>query len=88
MIKFNEELPKLELELSKQHVKAADVLCVIGTSLSVSPVNQFPGWAKQQGAKLIFINKDKTGHDYQADLLFHDSAGKILTAILSKLKKN
>jgi NAD-dependent SIR2 family protein deacetylase len=88
VIKFNEELPKLELELSKQHLKAADVLCVIGTSLSVTPASQFPGWAKQQGAKLIFINKDKTVYDYQADLLFHNSAGKVLTAILSNLKKD
>jgi len=87
VIKFNEELPKLELELSKQHLKSADVLCVIGTSLSVTPASQFPGWAKQQGAKLIFINKDKTVYDYQADLLFHNSAGKVLTAILLNLKK-
>jgi NAD-dependent SIR2 family protein deacetylase len=87
VIKFNEELPKLELDLSKQHVNAADVFCVIGTSLKVSPASQFPGWAKQHGAKVIFINKDKTGLDYQADLLFHNSAGKVLTAILSHLEK-
>jgi len=57
-------------------IQKAEVLIIGGTSLVVYPaaglVNCF------RGKKLVLINKSSTPYDSKADLVIHDSIGKIL----------
>ncbi len=58
-------------------VKNAEVLIVGGTSLAVYPaaglINIF------QGEKLVLINKSETPYDNLADIVIHESIGKVLS---------
>ena len=52
------------------------MLIVAGTSLNVYPAAGFIQYYK--GNKLVLINKSETPYDRKADLLIHDSIGKVL----------
>ena len=60
-------------------ISGADVLIIGGTSLNVYPaaglINYF------SGSELVLINKAVTSADNEADLVIHDSIGKILSKI-------
>jgi len=64
-------------------IQKADVLIIGGTSLIVYPaaglVNYF------HGKKLILINKSSTTYDSKADIVMHDSIGKVLSAAVDML---
>ena len=57
----------------------ADCLIVAGTSLNVYPAAGFIRYFK--GKYFVLINRDKTPADSSADLVIHDSVGKILSKI-------
>jgi NAD-dependent deacetylase len=46
----------------------------------VFPAASFPLVAKQNGAKLAIVNREPTEQDAYADLVIHDSIGKVMTA--------
>ena len=53
------------------HIRAADLIIVIGTSLTVYPVAGFINY-RSRGARLVSINRDPTPFDGDADLVLHD----------------
>lgn len=57
----------------------ADCLIVAGTSLNVYPAAGFIRYFN--GKYFVLINRDKTTADSSADLVIHDSVGKILSKI-------
>lgn len=57
----------------------ADCLIVAGTSLNVYPAASFIRYFN--GKYFVLINRDKTPADSSADLVIHDSVGKILSKI-------
>lgn len=57
----------------------ADCLIVAGTSLNVYPAAGFIRYFS--GKYFVLINRDKTSADSSADLVIHDSVGKILSKI-------
>ena len=60
-------------------IRDADLLIIGGTSLQVGSA---AGLARQfSGGRLVIINKSKTLLDGEADLVFHDSIGKVLTQV-------
>ena len=60
-------------------IQFADMLIIGGTSLEVGSAASFAH--KFHGKYLVIINKGKTKMEGMADLVFHDSIGKILTAV-------
>lgn len=60
-----------------QAIAQADLLIVGGTSLVVYPAAGLIRYF--QGKHLVLINKDKTSMDHIADLVIHDSIGKVLS---------
>ncbi|MCF8038861.1 MAG: hypothetical protein K9K79_06050 [Desulfohalobiaceae bacterium] len=50
----------------------------MGSSLLVQPAASLPVMARENGAKLAIINKDKTPLDSLADVLVNESAAKVL----------
>lgn len=57
-------------------IQKADVLIIGGTSLVVYPAAGLIDYFR--GKKLVLINKSSTPYDSKADLVIHDSIGKIL----------
>ena len=78
VVLFEESLDQRTLELAVDYIRAADVLIVGGTSLVVYPAAGLLRYYR--GDRLVLINRDATPYDSRADLVIHDSIGKVLTA--------
>ncbi len=76
---YGEFLPKEAHSRAVKMMQAADLLIIGGTSLEVGSAanlaHQF------HGKYLVIVNKGRTRMEGMADLVFHDSIGKILTEI-------
>jgi len=84
---FGEPIPQEAMARSFQMASKADVLLIIGTSAVVSPANTIPSIAKQNGAKVIEVNKERTWlTDSITDVFLHGSAGEIIDELVSKVK--
>jgi NAD-dependent SIR2 family protein deacetylase len=86
VVNFQDPIPEKEYSLSVMHSEKADVFLAIGSSLSVTPAAHMPVYAKQNGAKLIIVNKMKTPLDNKSDIRFFESAEKVLPAIVIQVK--
>ena len=60
-------------------ISNADCLIVAGTSLTVYPAAGFIRYFR--GKYFVLINRDETAADSSADLVIHDSVGKVLSEI-------
>lgn len=72
VVLFGEMLPEEALMKAAEESEKADLFIVLGSSLTVTPANQFPLIAKQKGAKLVIINMDATELDIYADLVINN----------------
>lgn len=72
IVLFGESLPQDTFRLAEERTKKADLFIVLGSSLSVTPANMFPMVAKENGAKLIIVNREPTELDALADQTIHD----------------
>ncbi|RLB11471.1 MAG: RNA polymerase subunit sigma, partial [Deltaproteobacteria bacterium] len=76
---FGEPIPAEALNRSFQLASSAEALLVIGTSAVVSPANTIPTIAKQNHAKIIEINKERTHlTDSITDIFLQGGAGAIV----------
>ena len=79
--------PLHELQESIERSQNSDVFFVIGSSLVVTPAANMPGIAKQNGAKLIIINKGETPYDDLTDIRFDNKIEDVLPPIMEKVRK-
>ncbi|MBP3729955.1 MAG: NAD-dependent protein deacylase [Mailhella sp.] len=63
---FGEGLPEHALSEAERHSKEADLMLVLGTSLTVYPAAAVPEITLQHGGRLAIINKDRTHLDRYA----------------------
>lgn len=85
VVLFGESLPEDAFHFASQESEKAELFIVLGSSLTVIPANQFPLIAKENGAKLVIVNKDKTQFDRYADLVINDkNIGVLLREIDEK----
>ncbi len=84
-ILFGEQLPYDVLEQSREEIMAADLLIVIGSSLTVYPAAALPSIAVQIGSGLIIVNKEFTPMDTYANVAIQGMAGIIMPKILAVL---
>ena len=61
-------------------ISEADLLIVGGTSLTVYPAAGLIRY--YQGNRLVLINRDETPYDNEADLVFRESIGEVLSAVI------
>ena len=75
VVLYGEMLPSKEYNSSLLAINKADMLIIVGTSLTVYPacemINLF------HGKYLVIINKDKTQYDNKANLVIHDKLGNV-----------
>ena len=88
VVLFGEELPEEAFMQAVQESEKADLFIVLGSSLTVTPANQFPLIAKENGAKLLIVNMEPTHFDDYADIVINDQKiGDVLAEIDSYLVK-
>jgi NAD-dependent deacetylase len=80
VVLYEEGLDQETMEAALLAINRADMLIVGGTSLVVYPAAGLIRY--YQGNKLVLINRDETPYDRQADLVIHDSIGKVLGGIV------
>lgn len=89
VVLFGEALPEETFIQAMMESQNADLFIVLGSSLTVSPANQFPMIAKEHGAKLIIVNMEPTMLDSNADLVIHQrKIGDVLLEADEELSKN
>ena len=76
---YGESLPQDAWQNSMKLVSNADCLIIGGTSLVVNPAASLAYLFR--GKNLIIINRDVTGADRMAKLVFHESISKVLGMI-------
>ena len=79
VVLYEEGLDNLVVEYALSAIMSADVMIVIGTSLTVYPAASFVRYFK--GKYLVLINKSETQYDSQADLVFNEDVIKVIENI-------
>lgn len=77
-ISFGQQMPEAEMVRAETETLACDLFLAIGSSLVVYPAAGFPAVAKQNGAKLVIINREPTDLDGMADLVLNREIGPTL----------
>lgn len=77
VVLYEESLDYSIMQRSIDHIRKADMLIIGGTSLVVYPAAGFIDYFR--GEHLVLINKAETSRDNQADLVIHDSIGRVLS---------
>ncbi|HEV8016180.1 MAG TPA: Sir2 family NAD-dependent protein deacetylase [Stellaceae bacterium] len=78
-ISFGQALAPATMERAREETLAADLFLVLGSSLVVYPAAGFPLLAKENGAKLVIVNREPTEQDEVADLVLHSEIGPTLS---------
>lgn len=80
VVLYEESLNMTVIDEAISSLMKADTLIVGGTSLVVYPAAGLIDYFK--GKNLVLINKESTNYDRIADLVIHDSIGKVLSEAL------
>jgi NAD-dependent deacetylase len=79
-VSFGQPMPKAPMARATAEALACDLFLVLGSSLVVVPAADLPVLAKQNGARLVIVNREATDMDRLADLVLHDEIGPVMTA--------
>lgn len=83
VVLYQEALDQSVVEAAISHIRAADTLIVGGTSLQVYPAAGLIQYFN--GSHLVLINRSQTNMDSLADLIIHDSIGKVMKEVMALL---
>ncbi len=83
VVLYEESLDADVLDAAVRAISAADLLIVGGTSLIVYPAAGLLRCFR--GHRLVLINKTATQADKKADLVIHDSLGKVFREAMAGL---
>ncbi len=75
VVLYEESLHDGDMEQAVRDIRNADMFIVGGTSLTVYPAAGLVDYYR--GKRLVLINKSATPYDSSADLVIHDSIGKV-----------
>lgn len=79
VVLYEEGLDNYTMQKAVSYIHNADILIIGGTSLAVYPAAGLIDYYR--GDKLILINKSETPMDGRADLIIHESIGKVFDSI-------
>jgi NAD-dependent deacetylase len=77
-ISFGQPMPLEAMRRAKSESTSCDLFIAIGSSLVVYPAASFPAVAKQNGSRLVILNREPTDLDYLADLVLNLEIGPAL----------
>lgn len=81
IVLYGEMLPAETWQKAELHCKVADLILVVGSSLTVYPAAALPEIGVENGAQLIIINLTPTHLDNYASVVIRDSAAEALPKI-------
>ena len=79
VVLYEEGLDDDVMAASIHHIRTADTMIVAGTSLTVYPAAGLLHYFR--GKHLVLINRDATHADADAELVIHDSVGKVFSQL-------
>ncbi|MHA2052882.1 MAG: SIR2 family NAD-dependent protein deacylase [Candidatus Hodarchaeales archaeon] len=82
-ILFNEPLPIGVFLKARELVEKADLLIVIGSSITVYPAASLPYLAQRTGTRIIVVNDESTHLSTIADVYLEGKAGEILPLLMN-----
>ena len=82
-ISFGQQMPRDAMRRAQGAVMDCDLFLAIGSTLVVYPAAGFPLMARENGARLVIINRDPTPLDNHADLTIRDDIGSVLAPFIS-----
>jgi NAD-dependent deacetylase len=85
-ISFGQALDEAVLEEALRLARESDLFLAVGSSLVVHPAAGLPAMAKDNGARLVIINRDPTPLDEIADLVVREGIGATLTGTAKLVK--
>ena len=77
-ISFGQSMPEDKMHLAREESLACDLFLAVGSSLVVHPAAGFPVLARENGAKLVILNREPTELDTLADLVLNLEIGPTL----------
>jgi NAD-dependent deacetylase len=80
-ISFGQPMPIEPMRRAKAESTRCDLFLAVGSSLVVYPAAGFPLIAKQNGARLVILNREPTELDHLADLTLNLEIGPTLGAL-------
>jgi len=87
-ISFGQAMPAEAMNSAIKSCLECEVILTAGSSLVVYPAASLPEIAKQNGAKLIIINRTPTAMDGVADLVLTGEIGQILPKLIDEGLRN
>ena len=76
---YEEALPSIAFEKSIDAISKADMLIVMGSSLTVYPASSLVNYF--HGKYFVIINNDKTSYDSKANLVIHANLAKVVNCL-------
>ncbi|HKK90355.1 MAG TPA: NAD-dependent deacylase [Desulfobacteraceae bacterium] len=85
---FGEPIPEPAQSKSFGEADRSDLFILVGTTGEVAPANMIPRMAKQNGARIIEVNTEKSAYtDTITDVFLQGSATVVMEALLEELEK-
>ncbi len=88
IVLYGEMMPVSVMYEAEQESKTCDVMLVAGSSLEVAPAADLPLVAKENGAKLILVNRTSTIADAHAAVVVRDDVAVALPRIVEAVKED
>ncbi len=82
-ISFGQAMPEEPMRRAQRLSAACDLFLVAGSSLVVFPAAAFPAFAKENGARLVIVNREPTPLDKAADLVIHAEIGEVFSKFIA-----
>ncbi|WP_114945641.1 SIR2 family NAD-dependent protein deacylase [Microvirga calopogonii] len=81
-ISFGQTMPEQAMRRAQKLTASCDLFLVAGSSLVVYPAAAFPAFAKDNGARLVIVNREPTPLDETADLVIHAEIGSVFSVFV------
>ncbi|NQS91578.1 MAG: NAD-dependent protein deacylase, partial [Chloroflexi bacterium] len=85
IILYEEQLPADKWKTAREEILACDLLLILGSSLTVTPVSDLPYTALGNGADIIILNRTQTHLDDQAAVSIQGDLAELLPIITDKV---
>ena len=80
-VSFGQAMPEAAMQRARELTAECDLFVAIGSSLVVWPAAGFPLQARQNGARLVIVNREPTEFDEIADLVIRQDIGNALAPL-------
>jgi NAD-dependent deacetylase len=81
IVLFGEQLPIQVVNRTMQHIRRADLMIVVGSSLEIIPASQLPRTVHEHSGRLVVVNLTPTYIDNAAEVVIHTNVAEVLPHI-------